>query len=92
MNKYSVYVFEKWVECCKKCISYQWRYFEKKPSEHLHKVPTRSNKVSPRTFQTALVPPSLKDSFETTITQALTTVRGMKITPLLRYRHYYNLA
>jgi hypothetical protein len=26
-----------------------------RPSPHLHKVPTRSNKVSPRTFQTALV-------------------------------------
>jgi hypothetical protein len=33
---------------------------KKRPSPHLHKVPTRSNKVSPRTFQTALVvaPPS----------------------------------
>jgi hypothetical protein len=28
---------------------------EKRPSPHLHKVPTQSNKVSPRTFQTALV-------------------------------------
>jgi hypothetical protein len=28
---------------------------KKRPSLHLHKVPTRSNKVSPRTFQTALV-------------------------------------
>jgi hypothetical protein len=26
-----------------------------KPSPHLHKVPTRSDKVSPRTLQTALV-------------------------------------
>jgi hypothetical protein len=26
-----------------------------RPSQHLHKVPTRSNKVSPRTLQTALV-------------------------------------
>jgi hypothetical protein len=26
-----------------------------RPSPHLHKVPTRSNKVSPRTFQTALI-------------------------------------
>jgi hypothetical protein len=25
------------------------------PSQHLHKVPTRSNEVSPRTSQTALV-------------------------------------
>jgi hypothetical protein len=30
-------------------------YSEKKPSPHLRKVPTRSNKVSPRTFQTAIV-------------------------------------
>jgi hypothetical protein len=29
---------------------------KKRPSPHLHKDPTRSNKVSPRTFQTALVP------------------------------------
>jgi hypothetical protein len=28
---------------------------KKRPSPHLHKVPTRSNEVSPRTFQTALV-------------------------------------
>jgi hypothetical protein len=28
---------------------------KKRPSPHLHKVPTRSNKVSPRTFQTVLV-------------------------------------
>jgi hypothetical protein len=28
---------------------------EKRPSPHLHKVPTRSNKVSPRTLQTAIV-------------------------------------
>jgi hypothetical protein len=33
---------------------------KKRPSPHLHKVPTRSNKVSPRAFQTAFVvaPPS----------------------------------
>jgi hypothetical protein len=29
---------------------------KKRPSPHLHKVPTRSNKVSPRNFQMALVP------------------------------------
>jgi hypothetical protein len=28
---------------------------EKRLSPHLHKVPNRSNKVSPRTFQTALM-------------------------------------
>jgi hypothetical protein len=28
---------------------------KKRPSLHLHKVPTRNNKVSPRTLQTALV-------------------------------------
>jgi hypothetical protein len=27
---------------------------KRRPSPHLHRVPTRSNKVSPRTFQTAL--------------------------------------
>jgi hypothetical protein len=50
--------FEKWVERCKKCIVCQGRYFEKetvRPSPHLHKVPTRSNKVNPRTMQMTLV-------------------------------------
>jgi hypothetical protein len=28
---------------------------KKRPSPHLHKVPSRSNEVSPRTLQTALV-------------------------------------
>jgi hypothetical protein len=31
------------------------RTSKKRPSPHLHKVPTRSNKVSPRTFQTAFL-------------------------------------
>jgi hypothetical protein len=30
-------------------------YLKNRPSPHLHKFPTRSNKVSPRTFQAALV-------------------------------------
>jgi hypothetical protein len=33
-----------------------------------------------------------KGSFKTTVTQTLTTVRGMKITPLLHYLHHCNLA
>jgi hypothetical protein len=33
-----------------------------------------------------------KCSFKTTLTQTMTTIRGMKITPLLFYPHYYNLA
>jgi hypothetical protein len=49
------HLFEKWLERCKKCIACQGRYVEKKPPPHLHKVVTQSNKVSPRTFQTALV-------------------------------------
>jgi hypothetical protein len=28
---------------------------KKRPSPHLHEVPTRSNTVSPRTFQTSLI-------------------------------------
>jgi len=32
-----------------------------------------------------------KGSFKTAVTQTLTTVRGMKITPLLCYTHHYNL-
>jgi len=33
-----------------------------------------------------------KASFKTTVTQTLTTVGELKITPLLRYPHHYNLA
>jgi hypothetical protein len=33
-----------------------------------------------------------KGSFKTTVTHTLTMVRGMKIAPLLRYPHRYNLA
>jgi hypothetical protein len=33
----------------------KWGTSKKRPSPHLHEVPTWSNKVSPRTFQTALV-------------------------------------
>jgi hypothetical protein len=51
---YSVYVFEKWVGRCKKRIAWQGNTSKKRPSPHLHKVPTRNN-VSPWTFQTALV-------------------------------------
>jgi hypothetical protein len=46
-DQLSVGLFEKWVERCKKRIACRERYFEKRPSPHLHKVPTRSNKVSP---------------------------------------------
>jgi len=42
-------VFEKWVERCKKCVASQGR------SLHIHEVPTQSNKMSPRIFQTDLV-------------------------------------
>jgi hypothetical protein len=53
------HVFEKWVERCKKCVRSaslaKGSSSKMKPSLHLHIVPTRSNKVSPRTFQTALV-------------------------------------
>jgi hypothetical protein len=48
-------VFEKWVQRCKKCIVFKGGTSKKRPSPHLHKVPTRSNKVCPRTLQTALV-------------------------------------
>jgi len=44
------------VERCKKYISYHGRYFEKDTvTAPPQKIPTRSNKVSPRTFQTTLV-------------------------------------
>jgi hypothetical protein len=33
-----------------------------------------------------------KNYFKTTVTQTLTTVRGMKNTTLLPYPHHYNLA
>jgi hypothetical protein len=45
------------VERCKKCIACQGEGGTSKtrPSPHLPKVATRSNKVSPRTLQTAVV-------------------------------------
>jgi hypothetical protein len=55
VNNALQHVFEKWVGRCKKCITCQGGTSKKRPSSHLHKVPTRSNKVSPRTFQTSLV-------------------------------------
>jgi hypothetical protein len=53
------HVFEKKVERCKKCIACEGRYFRKRTSPHLHKVPTRNTTVSPRTLQAALVNPSI---------------------------------
>jgi len=38
-----------------KCIACQRRHFEKQTSPHLHKAPTLSNRMSPRTFQAALL-------------------------------------
>jgi hypothetical protein len=49
------HVFEKWVERCKKCIACQGSTSKKRPWPRLHKVPIRSNKLSPRSFQKALV-------------------------------------
>jgi hypothetical protein len=49
------HVFELWVERCKKCVTCQGMYFEKESVTAPHKFPTRSNKVSPQTLQTALV-------------------------------------
>jgi hypothetical protein len=52
---YSAYIFEKWVEHCKKGIACQGRYLEKETVTAPPQIRTRSNKVSPRTFQMALV-------------------------------------
>jgi hypothetical protein len=49
------HVFEKWVERCKKRIYCQGRYFEKETVTAPPQSSDSSNKVSPRTFQTALV-------------------------------------
>jgi hypothetical protein len=62
-------------------------------SPHLHNVSTRTNKASPRILKRpSLLRHPKNGSFKTTVTQTLTTVRGMKITPLLRYPHHHNLA
>jgi hypothetical protein len=58
-SPYSVYVFEKWVECCKKCMACQGRNLEKETVTAPPQSSTRSNKVSPRTFQTAFIMYSL---------------------------------
>jgi hypothetical protein len=49
------HVFEKWEERYKKWIACQGRYFEKETVTAPPQSSTWSNKVSPRTFQTALV-------------------------------------
>jgi hypothetical protein len=50
------HIFEKWAERRKKNASLaKGDTSKKRPSSHLHKVPTRNNKVNPRTLQTALV-------------------------------------
>jgi hypothetical protein len=54
---YSVYVFEKCVERCKNASLDKGGTSKKRPSPHLHKVPTRNSKLTARTFQTALVAP-----------------------------------
>jgi hypothetical protein len=43
------------VERCKSASLAKGGTSKNRPLSHLHKVPTRSNKVSPRTFQTAIV-------------------------------------
>jgi hypothetical protein len=48
-------VFEKWVERCKSASLANGGTSKKRQSPHLHKDPTRSNKGSPRTFQTVLI-------------------------------------
>jgi hypothetical protein len=49
------HIFEKWMEHCKKSSLVSRGTSKKRLSPHLHKVLTWNNKVSPRTFQTALV-------------------------------------
>jgi hypothetical protein len=49
------HVFEKWAERCKSASLAKGGISKKRPSPHLHNVPTRRNKVSPRTLPTALV-------------------------------------
>jgi hypothetical protein len=49
------HVSKKWVERCKNASLAKGGASKKRPSPPLHKIPTGSNKVSPRTFQTALV-------------------------------------
>jgi hypothetical protein len=55
INGLQQHVFEKWVERCKKCIACQGRYFEKETVTASPQSSTRSNAVSPQTFQTFLL-------------------------------------
>jgi hypothetical protein len=77
------HVFEKWGERCKKCVAYQGRYFLKRPLPHLHKVPTRSNKVSPRTFQMALVLPCLFISHDSGCIHFFLPPHGLHVHPII---------
>jgi hypothetical protein len=70
------------VERCKKCIACQGRYFEK---ETITASPQSSTNFSNGPRSSSAILKKKKGSFKTTVTHTLTTVRGMKITPLLRY-------
>jgi hypothetical protein len=54
---------------------------KKRPSPHLHNVPTRSNKVSPRTLQTAFIPErsSSNGNWKLTRTESSCFVPGFAI-------------
>jgi hypothetical protein len=50
---------------------------KKRPSPHLHKVPIQSNKVSPLTFQTALIIIDIHMSEGTTSNNSTNNVKGI---------------
>jgi hypothetical protein len=54
-DQWSASCFEKWVECCKKCITCQGRYFKKEAVTAPPQSSDQSNKVSLQTLQMTLV-------------------------------------
>jgi hypothetical protein len=74
-------------------LTYEGRLKSSSTQNRPFDYPPRSNKLSQHTFQTVLLLHHPKmGSFKTTVTKTLMMVRGMKITPLLRYPNHYNLA
>jgi hypothetical protein len=62
------HVFEKWVERFVRSASLvKGGTSKRRPSPHLYKVPTRSNKVNPQTFQMVLVLVNTMNSFGSSV-------------------------
>jgi hypothetical protein len=81
------HVFEEWVERCKNASLAKGGTSKKRPSPHLHKVPTLSNKASPRTLQTVLVETIVMTEVEVLPRNMLEGKGEGKVVPVLLTEH-----